>query len=241
MPTPIGLARLGILVAGLTAASVYDVRERSVPAYLLLGLLIIEAAMLALDIYANGVPRFWAIYAAADVLTLIAFAGLTLVCLIGLGDLVAYAAVVAAWPWGWSLLPLPLTTLLYYALASLTLMAYNIAANLLDPEARRALKREPLARRLYLLLTARLVPVEKILGGSWWIPLIEGGERRVVCSTEVDPSDVVREAIEKGMLRKEDRVWATWGIPALPLMLIGLLAALAIGDKPILYLLRVLA
>ncbi len=241
MPSQLALARLAVLIAGLGAASVYDLRERSVPAALLLGLLGVEAVLLALDVYLHGAPDLWLLDAAIDVLTLGVFAGLALLCMVGLGDLVAYAAVVAAWPWGWRLLPLPLTTLLYYALASLTLTAYNVAANLLDPRARKALAEEPLGKRLYLLLTARLMPVERILQGSWWLPLIEEGEKRVVCSVDVEPRDVVREALEKGVLRRGGYVWATWGIPALPLMLAGLLAAIILGDKPILRLLHALA
>lgn len=235
---PLGASRIALILTGLAVASFYDVRERSVPAALMLGLLGIELVLLAADVIMNGLPQFWVAYLTADLLSLIAFAALTLLCLIGLGDLVAYAAIAAAWPWGWSLLPLPITTLLYYALVSLALSIYNIAANLADPVARRLLAREPLGRRIYLLFTARPIPVKRILRGSWWIPLIEEGGRRVICSTDVEPRDIIIDALRKERLRENDVVWATWGMPALPLMLIGLVLALIVGDKPILYLLH---
>ncbi len=226
----------------LAVAAAYDVRGRSVPSVLLFAFLGVEAVLLALRLYLGGLPPLWGLYAAVDLLILGVVAGLALLCLMGPGDLVAFAGIVASEPWGWRLLPLPLTTLLYYSIASLALLAYNAVANLADPEARRRLARMPLGKRLARLLTSRLVPVEKILKGAWWIPVeLEREEsRRVVCSVEVDPRSIVERALREGRVSRSDRVWATYGIPALLPLLAAYIAALLAGDKPITLLLSLL-
>ena len=237
------LAQHAAALAFLAAAAGYDVRSRSVPSVLLFAFLGSEAVMLAARLLVAGLPPLWGLYAATDLLILGVVAGLTLLCLMGPGDLVAFAGIVASEPWGWRLLPLPLTTLLYYSLASLALLAYNAVANLVDAEARRRLAEMPPAERVARLFTARLVPVEKILRGAWWIPVGVGGEeaRRIVCSVEVDPRSVVERALREGRVRPGQRIWATYGIPALLPLLVAYAAALLVGDKPITALLSMLA
>ncbi len=236
----VGVIRVAQWVAALlflAIGAVLDVKKREIPETLPYAFIAVEAVLLAARLVMGGVPENATAYAAIDALILLVMGVLVAACLIGPGDLAMMLGVVLSEPFGYKLLPLPLLVLLYSSLLSLALVPVNLIANLSDPEARRRLARQPLTKRLVRLFTARLVEVERITRGEWWVPLDIRETRRSVCSTEVTPAGIVQRLVEQGVLGPKQKLWATYGIPALVTMLAGYLVALIVGDTPILVLL----
>ncbi len=234
----IRVAQWAVALLFLAVGAVLDVRKREIPEVLPYAFIAVESVLLVARLLSGGVPPNAAAYAAIDVLILLVMGVLVAACLIGPGDLAMMTGVVLSEPFGYQLLPFPLLVLLYNSLLSLALIPLNLAGNLLDPEARGRLARLPPGKRLVRLFTARLVEVERIARGEWWVPLDIAETRRSVCSTEVTPADTVQRLIKRGVLRPGQRLWATYGIPALVTTLAGYLAALLVGDTPILLLLE---
>ncbi|AEM38840.1 hypothetical protein Pyrfu_0972 [Pyrolobus fumarii 1A] len=225
-------------IAFLILGSLFDLRSRAIPSWLPYIFIGTEAILLAYRVYTGSVPHTWQAYLVIDAFLLAAIAVLVLLCLKGMGDLLMFLGITLAEPFGATLLPAPLLTLLYYSLASLTISIYIAAHNIASSESRRQLSKLPLTKRVIRIFTARPVRAETIAKGSWWIPIDLPGAKDTVCSVEVDPSDIVKRAIAEGRVRPKDYLWATYGIPALVPLTVGFILALTLGDKPIILLLE---
>ena len=173
-------------------------------------------------------------------LALLAFMGA-----LGWGDVVVASMIAAASPapaYNAKLFPPLLAAIMYYVaiivVGSLALAAVNITRN------RRQLSSLPPKYRIAYMFLARPVKARDILEGrvNWWYPLALCGKYKLSFNIYLNPEDVRREvarAISKGCLKPGDTVWVTYGVPAVPLLTISYVLALALGDTLLLKLLPV--
>ena len=132
--------------------------------------------------------------------------------------------------------------MIYYTLtimfAAIANAIYNLAFH------RRYLAKLPLRYRIIYAFIARPVRVSDYIRGKvrWWYPLSLCGRHKMSFNIYLNPPDVkatVLKALSKGCISKDDIVWSTYGIPAVPLLTIAYMLALSLGDeillKPLLH------
>lgn len=229
-----------LAVPTLAILSIYDLRTREIPAKAALaGAALVAASRIVEGVNYHGIIPL-KIYAAID-LTVISLLALTaFIGALGWGDVVAAVIVAIASPFpprNSILFPAVLLTIAYYVLImilfSIGLAAYNLAVN------RKELRKLPPKYRLVYVLIARPIAVKDFLKGRarWWYPLHLCGKYRISFNIYLNPEDVeeqVRKALAKGCVRRGEKLWSTYGIPALPLLTIAYTLSLLLGDKPLL-------
>ncbi|ABM80817.1 A24 family peptidase C-terminal domain-containing protein [Hyperthermus butylicus] len=227
----------------LTILSLYDIKQRELPPQIvyagLAATLLVRIAeyMLASLNYVGPIPA--RAYIALDLALLSSYAVVALLGLHGWGDVFTLAIIAAASPLPEGnielLPPLLLATIYYVAIMVLYAIA-NAVINIVKHADKLA--KIPLRYRIAYLLIAQPIRAKQFLENKrkWWYPLS-------LCSYKItfniyhNPEDVareVREAIRRGCIRKEDTVWATYGMPAVPLLAASYFIALLVGDKPLL-------
>ncbi len=239
-------ARLAVLVI-LLVLSYHDVRRREI-SYRQAAVLLAVAALGAAVTHAwTAVPKGLPIaaYIVSNLILLAGTAAMALLGLLGWGDVVVLAAVFLSAPTTLGgLLPSLLVVIAYYVAALVVYMIINLLYNLAT--AREQLAKLPSWRlRIAYALMARPRRARDLAENpGWWYPLTLCGKYKLTFNLYMDPSDIVhevRKAIAKGCLKPDEVVWATYGIPAIPLLTAAYAAALIIGDKPLLTLLHSLA
>lgn len=235
-----------VALAALIAFSFEDLKKREVEAREVALAITLTAAVKAVECVTMGDCIAGVLpvkaYIAIDAVILASNAAIALAGLHGWGDVIAVLLAVTASPGAASrqgIFPVSLTMLFYYIIAMLLLTLYNVVYNL--ARSRGELSKLPPRIRLVYLATARPMKASKLLrGNSWWYPLNLCGKYSVRFNIYMDPEDVsrmMREAVRKGCIKPEDTVWASYGVPGIPLLALAYAATLLAGDKPLLVLL----
>ncbi len=236
-----------VAVAALIAFSVEDLRKREVESTRVALAIALTAGVKVVEcIAAKGCVEGLLpakVYAVIDAVILASNAVIALTGLHGWGDVIAVLLAVIASPGAarpGDVFPVSLTMLFYYITAMLAFALYNVIYNL--AKSRSELSKLPPRVRLVYMAIARPMSATKLLhSGGWWYPLNLCGKYSVRFNIYMDPEDVereVREAIRRGCLKPEDTVWVSYGVPGIPLLTTAYVAALLIGDRPLLALLR---
>ena len=234
-------------VAALIVFSVEDLRRREVASIQVALAIALTAAIKAVECIAvNGCVKGLLpvkVYVAIDAVILASNAIIALTGLHGWGDVITVLLAVIASPGAaksGDVFPVSLTMLFYYIIAMLALAMYNMIYNLAKSRD-ELLKLPPKIRLIYMAIAQPMSAANLLHGKRWWYPLNLCGKYGIKFNIYMDPEDIereVREAIRKGCLKPEDRVWASYGVPGIPLLTMAYIAALLIGDKPLLALLR---
>ena len=225
------------LLAGFIIASYYDVKYRDVP----LKLFAITCIMLVFgglaDYLAGTLKGIYADYVwILNILILSSIALIVRYHFMGEGDLAYFALIAFSRPLGLvneCAFPILFNTLVYYvailAFYSIILLSYN---SIFNYKHLSNLKRP--CKYLYPFIAIPMNIDKFISNPGWWYPLNICNNYSIAFNIYDDPADVVRivkEALSKGC--RQEKVWATYGIPAIPLIGVSYLLALIVGDKPI--------
>ncbi len=235
-----------LLLPLLITASVYDVRTREIPDKIMYLHLAIAGLGLAVGIAVGAYTSSPPIIVASFLVDLLVVGMLTILChmkVLGDADLLALAALAFAAPLplkGLCILPPVLVVTSYYA-ASLAAMAIGLAAiNLLLH--RKELSRLPPRYKLIYPFIAYPVTASKLASNpSWWFPLEDRrGRYRVTFNVFGDPNEtrrLVQKLIRTNTIKPEDKIWCSYGIPAIPVITCMLILFISLGDRPLLWLL----
>ena len=237
---------LAVALAALVAASIYDLRSREVPLWLVVTGYVAAAAVHGVEVYLAGAePLPILVYATAvNAVVIVAVYALVRIGYMGEGDLAAYGLVWASTALkpmaGCCVFPLLFTSLTYSVALqvslALAILVYNLALH------RRELSVLPIRLRLLYSFTAVPVRASKAVSmEGWWYPL-------TLCRKRVSAFDVredawklreeLRRDIESGCIKPDDTVWVSYGIPAVPFIAAGLALAILVHDRLILLPLR---
>ncbi len=210
-----------------------EVRERDYALLMALVVLAKVADWLAGRPLAYG-PLPLGLYLALDGVMLAAASVLALLRLYGWGDVAAMLMVVVASPGAppGGVTPAVVLTMMYSAVILVSYAAVNALYNL--ARHRELLRRVPPSLRLLYLFAARPVKVRELLERPGWrYPLNLCGVYRARFNIYLDPPDIariVRDAVRRGCVGKEDYVWVAHGHPGIALIAAGYIAGLTVGD-----------
>jgi preflagellin peptidase FlaK len=222
----------------LSILSIHDVRKRELPEKLtLLSLLIVLTLRIleGLDLNNKAILPLKA-YMIFDVIIVMALSILAHIGSLGWGDVIASIIIVLASPYPTChvrFLPPILVTIVFYIIIiiiySLALAIYNITMK------KHQIAKLPLKYRLIYMFIAKPIKVKDIINGKlkWWYPLSLCGEYKLTFNIYLNPDDVyrdVKKAISKGCIKPNDEIWATYGIPAIPLLTASYVLSLLLGD-----------
>lgn len=176
--------------------------------------------------------------------------------LFGGADMLAYAFLTVDMPWYpiafglRSILPIPLLTLLYASLLVALSIPIKIVKNLSSRRFNEHAEEFGIKglRKLRLAATASVMTIKEYLSKKFWYPLEvfeeEGdGVKKTLrphFNVEEEYEDhqrALREMIEKGLVKEDELIFVTYGIPFIVFMFLGFVLALAIGDIPFRFLL----
>ena len=243
-----------LLIGVLVYTSALDLRFREVEPKLWL---YVGAPLALISLYeALHLPReisrvMLMVNAVGSAIILASVAALCLAGMMGGGDLFALLVIEAAHPWPFmlSLTPIPFLVLvmIYTASSFLVIIPLMIAYNLLANRAE--LKRiDGFWNKVVAASTAIPVRVgDYVESKSWFFPLEDYREGRRVFrrsfDVDEDPQEhrnAMRKLISEGLLREDQRIWVTYGIPFLVPLTIGYVASIMVGGAPVLSLIKAL-
>lgn len=146
-------------------------------------------------------------------------------------------------------LPPSLVILLYSTMASILLSFINLLANL--SRHREELEGIPLQYRILLPLVAFPIKIEDYLSGRYKyvypIQIFEIDETgnvktcfRLLVNLDKEYKNHIKDLVARGLLKGDQHLWVTYGLPMILFINIGLIAFLVLGDKPLLHLLRLI-
>jgi len=230
-----------LALIGLAYLSMEDIRRREISEKHVLLLASIVAVTTLLEKtwrFASLLPA--TVYIALNTMLVVGVAVAALLGTLGWGDVAALAIIFISAPTvprADAALPTLMVVLSYYLLFMLAYVTYNLAANI--THARHELKRLPSHRlRIIYALIARPKRAREIIEKpGWWYPLNLCGKYTVRFDLYLNPPDIrrnVRQAMSKGCLGKDEILWVTYGIPAIPLLTLAYAVTLALGDYPLL-------
>ena len=229
----------------LGLASFMDVKSREIDVYVFVAGIVasIPSTILSLKLLTSS--PLGIVYLVQDILVVGVVAGFTLLGLKGAADLLAFLVIALAAPTplkaGGIFTPV-FTCFFYYVIISIVpvvaLLVYNMARN------RREIAQLPMPYKIIYPLIGVPKKARRLLEDpGWWYPLNLCGYS-VLFDINMDPEDIrkaVREAVEKGCVSPEDKVWCSYGVPALPLILASYILYLLLGSTPLLYFVKTLA
>ena len=229
-----------LCLAALSYASYLDLRFREVePAYWYAWLRVL-APLGFMEVYiqhGSGIPQLppghFVVYVlASNAASVIVAYGAYLAGLLGGGDVLALLLIAMGDPiTPHTILPPSLLSLLYGSVTALLITLYHCVLNIVKS---RALLIELVRRKGVLLglracFTAYPLVVKEALRRGWLFPAHwELGKYSVV---EADPPELLAQLAEERGL--DGTVWVTLGLPQILFIMIGFLASLLLGDKPL--------
>jgi preflagellin peptidase FlaK len=238
-----GLASLTAL-AGLVLLSIEDLRRREVNDKHVLLLAVVTGIVSLLEKPWNMASMLPVkMYIVLNVILLAGVALAAAMGTLGWGDVAALIIMLIAAPTtprADAVLPTLMTVLFYYLVAMGAYVVYNLLLNLAT--AREKLSNIPSPRiRIVYALIARPRKVKLLMEKpGWWYPLNLCGDYKIRFNIYLDPPDIAKEvkrAVRKGCVKANDEIWATYGIPAIPLLTAAFALSLILGDKPLLMIL----
>jgi len=227
-----------VAAAGLWLLSLQDIRSRELSEKHVAAIALTTAVASTLAAPWSISPLPLQVYLVVNMVLLAAVSLTAFLGLLGWGDVAALAIMLIASPTvpnNSSILPTLLVVLAYYIVLMFAYMLANLVINLY--RARELPKASTRAKKLLYMLIARPVEAEKLARNpGWWYPLSLCGEEKLSFNIYMNPPDVakaVRKAIRRGCVKPDEKIWATYGIPAIPLLAASYTLALIAGDKPI--------
>jgi len=140
--------------------------------------------------------------------------------------------------------PMPFLVLLYASILAVLFGMFRFIRNLRDERFWEFVKEKGLSKRdaLHYAMSGRIFSAKEYLNTKFWYLLErieekeDGVERKLLkrINLEEEPEEHkerIRELIEKGKLKVEEKVLASYGTPFLVYMLGGFILALLIGDS----------
>ena len=225
-----------ITVVILIVLSLYDVKTRELPRGLVYSSLFLLLAGRIL--YGVSMPhKLLLIYAIFDSILLAMMAFMAGLGLIGWGDVAALAIITVSSPtpsYAAHIMPPLLLVLIYYVIIVGIIMVSTAVYNMIFHK--EMLSELPGRYKVIYLFIARPMRVQEILKKpGWWYPLNLCGEYKTSFNIYLDPPDIVKQvkqALNKGCIKKDSIIWVTYGLPGLPIITLAYILALTIGDKP---------
>jgi len=126
----------------------------------------------------------------------------------------------------------PLTILLYSSFLILLTSIGNFLRNY------SYIKEYPLKLRLILAFSGRRIRVKDFLNSKFLFPLTQidesSGQVTIRTTFLVDEDDAewrkkFSEYVQKGLIKEEDYIWVTWGVPVIPFIALGYFISLISG------------
>ena len=212
-----------------------DIRYREVSVYPFLIAIIVCSLLTLIGYKPSGFELILSII--ENIVVAIILLVLVLIRLKGLGDLLAFIVVIASSPFledRFCVFTPSFTTLFYYVLLFLVLAIGNLMYVLVKHPAEVRLLRG--YEKIVFPLIARPILVKDLIEGKkkWWFPIKICGKRSLFLDVNVELEDIINEvksAIKRGCIHSTEKIWATYGYPALPLITVAYIIALLIGDK----------
>ena len=226
-----------ITIAVLLTLSLYDIKTRELPQ----GLVYSSLLLLLVGRLLNrlNMPReLMLVYIVFDLVLLAVMAAMAGLRLIGWGDVAALAIITVASPtpsYAARIMPPLLLVLIYYVIIVGLVMVFTAIYNIVFH--RDELSKLPGRYKVIYLFIARPIKVQRIINNpGWWYPLNLCRAYKTTFNIYLDPPDIVRQvrqALNKGCIKKDSTVWVTYGLPGLPIITFAYILALTIGDKPL--------
>jgi len=225
-----------ITVAVLIVLSLYDIKTRELPRGLVYSSLLL--LLIGRILYGVSVPhRLLLVYVMFDSILLAMMALMAWLGFIGWGDVAALAIITVSSPtpsYAAHIMPPLLLVLIYYVVIVGIIMVSTAIYNAVLH--RDALSKLPGRYKAIYLFIARPMRAQEILKKpGWWYPLNLCGEYKTSFNIYMDPPDIVKQvkqALNKGCIKKDSIIWVTYGLPGLPIITLAYVLALIIGDKP---------
>jgi preflagellin peptidase FlaK len=244
-------AKLFIMLGTLVATSIMDIRTREIPPKI--WSLIIPTLFLLTSTELLLIKNLFnvVITIIGVVIVVIAVGFLYYVGLMGGGDLFALIAIAVANPWNpfsmirggnIDFMPFIIPVLIYSSVSvSLLVIAYffiNVAYH------RKELSRLPSKYKIIYVFTAVPVSVSDLLRKKYWYPLERPWRKERyslffdVGEEDADIKEILKKMVEEGGISIQEKLWSTYGIPFIVLILLGYLFSLIGGDKLLLNILH---
>jgi len=230
--------RVLLTIAMLFHASVYDIKTREIPPKLWVAYGAPLVAIALAELLARELPFHLGVaYAMSVVIAAAVTLPLYAANLLGGADVIAlfvaalshpYAPFREPAPFPFSLLLLMYTLVPIAAFPAL-FFAYNVARR-----NYKLLRGASSWRRALLLFLGIPIKAGDLAGKKFWYPLQRpwSGELKLSFSVDENDEELRRrlwELIERGEVRPEEPIWATYGIPTIPFILAGYLLTLIMG------------
>jgi len=235
-----GVVRAALILLLLIPPAYWDLRTREIePKYwLVTGLIVLLACIISYREILSLERRVFLMYLVTSLLALLIVGISYFIGIMGGADLFALIVIALGVPESVSpsLFGVPFLTTLYASLTSMVLPISFCVTNI--ARHRKHLRGRP-KMLCFLGLPFRASKLSSDPG--FWFPLEtydEQGNRRVrfTFNIEEEPEDIRRlfkRLIERGVIKKEQVVYATPGIPFLIFILIGYIISILLGDAPI--------
>lgn len=227
----------GIVAAlGLWLLSFEDIRSRELNEKHVAAVAFTAAVASALAAPWRVSPLPLRAYLVVNSILLLAVSLTAFLGMLGWGDVAALAIMFIASPTvpnGSSILPTLLVVLVYYVGLMIAYMLVNLVSNLL--KLRELPPASTRTRKILYMMIARPLEAGKLARSpGWWYPLRLCGREKLSFNIYMNPPDVakmVQKAIKRGCVKPDEKIWATYGIPAIPLLAASYTLALVAGDK----------
>jgi preflagellin peptidase FlaK len=124
----------------------------------------------------------------------------------------------------------PMIVLFYSSIYVLALGIYNFMKNY------KHTSNMPFSLRIILSFNGKRMKVKDFLNSKFYFPLtiVNENSRELRTSFSIDEDDsewrrIYSELVKKGILREDEYIWVSWGVPILPFILLGYITSLFIG------------
>jgi len=250
----IDLARTLIAIITLGYAAYTDIKTREITPWLWLVASLVSLPLTAYEAWFL-ISRGYSLFCLLEiVMALIALPFIFYLFrkgLFGGADMLAYIFLTVDMPWYpiafglRSIMPIPLLTLLYASLLVALFIPVKVIKNLSDKRFNEHAKEFGIKglRKVRLASTATVMTVKEYLTKKFWYPLEvieEEGNKvrrtlRPYFNVEEEYEDhqrMLKEMVDRGLIKEEDLIFVTYGIPFIVFMFLGFILALIIGDLP---------
>lgn len=125
----------------------------------------------------------------------------------------------------------PILILLYTSLSILVYSGINFVRNFKD------VKGLSVTQKMLLALVGKKIKIKDFLNSKFLFPLTtikENGSVELRFNFNIEEDDkewreYYKRLLEKRIIKEDDIIWVTWGVPVLPFMLLGYLLTLILG------------
>jgi preflagellin peptidase FlaK len=244
-------AKLTIILGTLITTSAMDIRTREIPPRIWSIIIPVLILFTSVELFLMKNLFYVIVTVVGVVIVVIAVGLLYYVGLMGGGDLFALTAIAVANPWNplsfirggdIDFMPFVVPVLIYSSVSvSFLVVAYffiNISFH------RKDLSSLPTKYKVLYMFTAVPVSVNDLLRKKYWYPLERPWKRERyslffdVGEEDADIKEILHKMVEEGSISPQERLWSTYGIPFIVLILLGYILSILGGDKLLLNILH---